>query len=431
MSTGDRFVVLGVARPRAAWFHTVARWATTAEIPAEFVKCISTEELIARLASGRPFSAVLLDGGTPGVDRDLIDSVRDAGCAPIVVDDEGRSRQWLDLGAAAVLPPALERAALLDVLATHATMLPRGEQVEVALEEPLARLPWSGSLVAVCGPGGTGASTAAAALAQGLAVDRRWGEQVLLADLALRAEQAMLNDVGDVAPGVQDLVDGHRLRHVAPEEVRALTYAVPARGYRLLLGLRRPHHWAGLRPRAFHAALESVRRTFAVTVCDLTADFEGEDEGGSADVEERNLMARTAVAQASVVFAVGDLDMKGLHSLARLLAELDEAGVPPARVVPVFNRAPRAPRVRARLARAVSALAEGAERATPVFLPRRGVDEALRDGVALPAGLANVLAGAFRATLRRQGAATSTVPEPRLVVPGSVGAWSPQGVGER
>jgi hypothetical protein len=69
---GDRFVLLGLARPRATWFSEVSRWATSAIVPAEFVKCVSAEEVRARLAVGRPWSAALLDGSLPAVDRDLL-----------------------------------------------------------------------------------------------------------------------------------------------------------------------------------------------------------------------------------------------------------------------------------------------------------------------------------------------------------------------
>ena len=58
---GDRYVLLGLARPRAAWFRDVGRWATSAAIPAEFLKCVSVEELRARLGAGRSHSAVLLE----------------------------------------------------------------------------------------------------------------------------------------------------------------------------------------------------------------------------------------------------------------------------------------------------------------------------------------------------------------------------------
>ncbi|MDP8970810.1 MAG: hypothetical protein M3N52_10035, partial [Actinomycetota bacterium] len=116
----ERFVLLGLARARSLWFREVARWATSAAIPAEFVKCVSAEELRSHLVSDRAFSAAILDGGLPAVDRDLIQAARDAGCPVVVIDDRRQARDWRSLGAAAVLPAELDRAQLLDALATHA-----------------------------------------------------------------------------------------------------------------------------------------------------------------------------------------------------------------------------------------------------------------------------------------------------------------------
>ena len=51
--TSEHYVVLGAARPRAAWFADVGRWATSAALPVEFVRCVSADEVRARLAAGR------------------------------------------------------------------------------------------------------------------------------------------------------------------------------------------------------------------------------------------------------------------------------------------------------------------------------------------------------------------------------------------
>jgi hypothetical protein len=420
----DRYVLLGLARPRAEWFRAVAQWATSAAIPAEFLKCVSVEELRARLTAGRTYSAALLDGSLPAVDRDLLESARDAGCTVLVVDDRG-DRDWVALGAAAVVHPTVGREGLLDALATHAAMVGRGSVTALddgaGLDVPLR----TAAVAAVCGPGGTGASSAAAALAQGLGTSGRHGD-VLLADLALNAEQAMLHDVRDVVPGVQELVEAHRSRRPTDVELRSLTFDVIERRYHLLLGLRRARYWSTLRPRSFEAAFESLRRHFGVVVCDVTADFEGEDEGGSADVEERNLLARTAVRAADVVFAVGLPGAKGTHALVRVLADLATAGVPADRLVPVVNQAPRHPRVRAEITSALADLAgpaTGGATAAPIFLPTRRVEEAMRDVVPIPGPLPATLAGAFEATLGRTGPALSEPEEPEPVRPGSLGGW--------
>lgn len=425
---GERYVLLGLARPRAEWFRAVGQWSTAAALPAEFLKCVSVEELGARLRSGRTYSAVLLDGGMAGVDRDVLEVARDAGCVVLVVDD-GPDHHWVDLGAAAVLSSVLTRESLLDALASHASMVGRGATSPVGESDAGPDVPARcGVVAAVCGAGGTGTSTVAAALAQGLGHDPRTPGDVVLADLALHAEQAMLHDVRDVVPGIQELVEAHRSRHPSTEEVRALTFAVVERRYHLLLGLRRARYWSTLRPRSLEAAMASLRATFAAVVCDITAELESEDDGGSADVEERNLMARTAARSADVVLVVGRPGVKGLHALVRVLADVAAAGVPAGRVVPVINEGPRHPRARSEITGALADLAVpamgGGRTVAPVFLPSRRVEEAVLDAVALPAPLPATLAGAFTAVLDRLGPA-GRPPPPGLerVVPGSLGAW--------
>ncbi|MBV9660057.1 MAG: hypothetical protein JO337_02755, partial [Acidimicrobiales bacterium] len=59
----ERYVLLGLAPPRTGWFESVAQWTMSASIAAEFVKCVSAEEVRARLASGRQHSALLVDVG--------------------------------------------------------------------------------------------------------------------------------------------------------------------------------------------------------------------------------------------------------------------------------------------------------------------------------------------------------------------------------
>lgn len=450
---GERYVVLGLAQPRAEWFRSVAAWSMSGALPAEFVKCVSAEEVRAHLRSGRVVSAAVLDAGLPATDRDLVGAVRDAGAAAIVVDAPGVRRDWEHLGAAAALPPRPERTQVLEALRAHARPVDRGAAaVPEDAEAALAHVGPPAPVVLVCGPGGTGASTVAIALAQGLAhagrrddggVDgARTSGPVVLADLCLRAEQGVLHDAPDVTPAVQELVEAHRGRRPSPGEVRGHTFRVDERGYHLLLGLRHPHHWVAVRPRSFAAAFASLRAAFGTVVCDVTADFEGEADGGSLDVEERHVMARTTAAQASVAVAVGAPGLKGLYALVRLLAELRDAGVPGERIVPVINHAPRGKAARAALARALADL-DGAGRTSsrpvgsgpvgsgPVFLPVRRVDDALRDGVRVPGSLAAPLVGAARGVLGRHGVREEAPAQPQPVAPGSLGAFVAEGSGGR
>ena len=455
---GDRYVILGLAHPRAAWFRTLAHWAHASSIPAELVKCLSAEELRARLVSGRPFSAALVDGRVAALDRDLIDEVRRAGCPTLVVEDRRGSRDWLALGAAGLLVDGFDRQQLLDVLAAHATLIGSGDLVPGTVEDVVPPPP-GGAAVAVCGPGGTGTSTIAIALSQGLADGVRSGvvrpsddhtggdatrAAVLLADLARRAEQSMLHDARDVVPGVQELVEAHRHSQLGPESIVSLTFYVVERGYHLLLGLRRSSAWAGIRPRAFEAAFASLRRTFRTVVSDVEADMEGERDGGSLEVEERNIMSRTATGQADVVLVVGQPGMKGIHSLAGVVDDLVGFGVPVDRVLPVINRAPRSRRARAELASALAALVgsrqeptpgagdprtlpasalDRAGLASPIFVAERRIEEYLRDGVRLPSQMTTPLAGAVAALVDRRGWRVPPLREPEAVVPGSLGHW--------
>jgi hypothetical protein len=331
-----------------------------------------------------------------------------------------------DLGVVAELSAGFDRDELLDVLTAHCLPIARGNELPVTLAE--ADMPlWLGQLLSVCGPGGTGASTAAIALAQGLAADARNGRRVVLADLALRADQAMLHDATDLGPGTQELVEAHRLGRPEPDEVWHTTFDVPRRGYRLLLGLRQPEAWSALRPRAIDASIVGLRRAFQVVLADVTGDLEGEAEGGSIEVEERNHLARSAVLHSSVVVVVGSSGMKGVYSLARLIRSLTRIGVTPSRVVPAINRSPRSPRARAELARTLAALLAGsgstAALAGPIHLPERKLEDVMRGGGPLPTVLVDPLVHAVQAVAERQADRAPAQAAATLITPGSVGNW--------
>ena len=434
----ERYVVLGLAGVRAAWFAEVARWATSATIPVDFVKVVSREEARARLGSGRPFSALVVDAGLGALDRDLVDLAAGQGCAVVAADDGRAARPWHDLGVHAVLPVGFGPDDLLDALRAVARPLGRDDGLTAATvpghEAPPG--PRRGRLVAVTGAGGVGRSTLAAALAGGLAADPRDRGLVVLADLALHAHQALLHDAGDVVPGVLELVEASRAASLPPQEVRGLCFTVAASGYDVLLGLRRHRDWTALRPRAVAAGLDGLRRAYRQVVADVDGDVEGEQQCGSADVEDRNVLARQALADADLVLVVGVPGVAGLHSQLRVLADLLGHGVEAGRIVPVVNRAPRSPRQRAELSSALAQLlgasAPGAVLAsTTVFVPeRRRLAEAARDAAPLPAPVVRPLVGAVRGLLdraRHTASPRGAAPEPVLVAPGSLGSWADDG----
>ena len=422
---GERYVLLGLAPARSAWFEAVAQWSTSAAIAAEFVKCVSAEEVRVRLGSGRPYSALIADASTPSLDRDLVDAANEAATPVVVVTaSRGPSPSAGDLGAVAELRADFDRSALMEVLSAHCVPMGRGDRLPGLLGERTAPM-WSAPLFTVCGPGGTGASTVAIALAQGLAADPRYGRRVLLADLARRAEQAVLHDALELGPGLQELVDAHRLGRASLDDVWLSTFDVERRGYRLLLGLRQPEAWSALRPRAIDAAMEGLRSAFQVVVADTSGDFEGEDEGGSIDVEERNHLSRAAAQQATVVIAVGRPGLKGVHSLGSLIREIARLGVAGERILPVLNCSPRQPWSRAESARALATLLAGSAVRTavagPVPVPERRIEDQISSGDPLPAPIVEPVVRATLAVAGRLADAPPARPGPVRIQPGSLG----------
>jgi MinD-like ATPase involved in chromosome partitioning or flagellar assembly len=426
----NRWVLLGLAPPRTQWFREVAGWATAGSISADFEKYVSSDEVRSRLASGQPFSALLVDRSTIGLDRDLIDDVRAAGGVAIVVGSAD-GPDWTELGAAAVLADDFEPPRLNRTLRDHATPITR---VTASPPDPSAdgdEESSVGQFVAVTGAGGTGTSVVAMGLAQWFS-DSAAASDVLLADLRLDAELAMLHDARMLAPGLQELVEAHRGGRLSSAQVRSLTFHAAAHGYQLLLGLRRHRDWTVLRPRAFAAALDGLLAAHRIVIADVDADIEGEASTGSRDVEDRNLIARHALPRADLVVIVGNPTPKGVHSLVRTVRDLRDGGIDASRMLAVLNRSPRGLRTRADAVSAFAALVDGEPGlealGNPVLAPQRhDLDSAIRDGVRVPPPLTR---GVHREVRRRLDELLPRSPDlcsgdaPVPVAVGSLGHWS-------
>lgn len=384
-----RYVVVSAARPRSSWFVHVAQWANTGALPIDFVKCVSPDEVVMKAKGTRAFSAALLDGGMAGLDRDVFANLRENGVAVIVVNDPRVTRDWRALGAQAVLDTDLTKAELLDALVDHSDLVPDGVlPIDELPEINAAMSPIRGTIVAVVGSGGTGSTTVAMALAEGFG--RHFGTkgQTVLGDFCLRAELAMLHDTQHISPGLQELADAHRLATPKPEQVRDMCFDVAGRSYDLLIGLRRRRLWTTVRPAACTQALHGLADTYSAVVLDTDDDFEGEAETGSTDVEDRNFLARTAIAHADHVIAVGHASLKGLHGLCRVIAELREFGVSPSNIHPVLNFAPKSARTRAGYTRALAdLLGNDLQVAPPLFISFQPVDDSVRAVAPLPDGV--------------------------------------------
>ena len=433
----DRFVVLGVAPVRRDWFGQVSKWANEAVLPIDFVKCISANEVISRLETGRPFSAVLIDASTSGLDRDLLDLATSVGCAPIIIDHGLVDRDWRDLGATAVLPETFDRGDLLASLASNAA--PIGRSAPAASRTSAEAQPNEnlGKVIAVTGSGGVGTSTVAMALAQGLAHNLA-RQPVLLADMALRSSQAMLHDARDVVPGLLEFVESHRLGVPNEADGMRAVHSFPERGYDLLLGLRHERDWLSVPARALSASWTTLVNRYQTTVVDTTGSFDGMEETGSSDIEDRNRIARMAVRQGDLVLVVGRSNSWGMHHLVRTILSLTEIGVDPDRIVPTINKAPRSPRARAEVTSAISELlsvrlSSNDSVRPPIFVPlRKTLDATLDSGEPLPSALTSPLASTIEVLV---GLTKPVSPEaiasdiedanePVAVAPGTLGSWS-------
>lgn len=431
----DRFVVLGVAPVRREWFSQVSRWANEAALPIEFIKCISTNEVISRLESGRPFSAVLLDASATGVDRDLLDLATSVGCSPIIIDHGLVDREWGELGANAVLPETFNSADLLVTLEEHAAPIGGGEEPTEDIAEDDAFPSLNGRVIAVTGSGGVGASTVAMALIQGLS-NRPGHRPTVLTDMALRSSQAMLHDTRDVVPGLLEFVESHRLGVPNPADAVGAVHSFPERGYDLLLGLRHERDWLSVPARALSASWTTLLNRYQTTICDITGDFDGLEETGSSDIEDRNRLARMAARQGDLVLVVGRPGAWGLHHLVRTILSLTEIGVDAARIVPVINQAPRNPRGKAEITTAISELLSARLSAAdsvapPVFIPyRKALDASLGTGEPMPNSITGPLISSIEALLdlaepvELAAGNFQEAAEPVAVTPGSLGSWS-------
>lgn len=409
--TEPRYLVVGLARARSPWFARVAQWAGGSQLPLEFGKCVSAHEVRSRLAGDRVVSAVLADAGAAGVDRDLIDQARRNGSAVIIVEERaeagGIPRPWTEMGATATLPADFRQLDLVELLASHAqpvtvavsrTPCPNPADTDVADEST-----WRGRLIAVTGGPGLGSSTIAMALAQGFAQLPGNEGSVALADLAHVGDLAMYHHVGDVLPGIQELVEAHAGRRPGRAEIHQTLFEIESRGYALLLGLRRSRDWTAISPRARDAAIDSLRSTFRIVVADIDPEFDGESETGSADIEMRNGPSRAAALAADMVVVCGDPTLRGLRTVMSVERDLIDLGVPEGRIIVAINRAPRSPRARSELAGALAELTQRRQVLGPVFLPdRRQLDVAHTVAGPLPSPLVNPMVRAVAAFLEQR-----------------------------
>jgi MinD-like ATPase involved in chromosome partitioning or flagellar assembly len=179
-------------------------------------------------------------------------------------------------------------------------------------------------LIAVWGPhGAPGRSTVAVQLAALLAAPDR-GVALVDADTHAPALALMLG-LTDDGPGIAaacrraelGLLDGAELSRLSrPAECSGGTVDV-------LVGINRPSRWPELSAARLHAALEACRDWSAVTLVDVAASLEADEEISSdLDGPRRNAATLTALRSAERIVAVAAADPLGIARFVRGYAEL-------------------------------------------------------------------------------------------------------------
>ncbi|MEI7887433.1 MAG: hypothetical protein WCJ04_08580 [Actinomycetes bacterium] len=425
----DRFVVLGLARSRCQWFSDLASWSSHAVAPIDYIKCLTCDEAQALIGSGRRLSAVLVDTAVPGLDREFIALVASIGAATIIVADAASTRDWESLGCSAILSSTFTPRELVETLTRHAHPVDRStRRASRADLIPAYNTPMA-PLIGVAGSGGTGASTLAISLAQELGRHSS-APSVALADGARRSDMSMYHDVGDVLPGLPELVEAHRVDQLDPAEVRRLLFPIHNRFYHLLLGQRRSRDAAAMRPHSILAAVESLRRSFDFVVIDHDPELDGETETGSIDIEQRNTLSRSTAELADLIVLVGRSGAKGIHDLIRLIDRYADHGVPRERIIPVMNQASRSPAYRIATTRVISELCSSTGTGdsgfvAPLYLPNlRRMEELHRSASPLPEAFGRPLANLTRKLLLELGPRQTEPAEPVRVRPGELGLGS-------
>jgi Mrp family chromosome partitioning ATPase len=373
-----RHRVATVGRPGPAWPRAVARWGSGATLPLDATTCVSADELRA-LVVDAAVDLAIVEAGLPGVDRVLADDVRRTGTALAVVTTPTLTAAAERLDPDALLPADFGAQALAAVLQAHARTRARPRPTPGPGPGPASEE--SPELVAVTGPGGTGAST----VAQALAAQRAGLGPVVLADLALEADQHLRHGVAPGHDGVFELAEA--LRH-APAAAIAVPIAPQPAGYDLLCGLRRRQEWTILCGSVAEHVLASLLPRGGLIIADIDADLDGRVESGSLDLEERNGLARVVATRASTIVVVGRWSTTGVHRLARTLLDFEAHGIPRDRLLPVLNHAPKRRSGQSLARHTVRGLLEdldGGAWPSPICLAHDpGVERSVREAAPLP-----------------------------------------------
>jgi MinD-like ATPase involved in chromosome partitioning or flagellar assembly len=307
------------------------------------------DALAPRIAVAKP-EVVIAAAAAPHLSSRLVAACDAHGVRLVVVGDSARERRfaaglgvvdpvpgppaWTLLTPGSGIPIAPESSPRTALPITAPP--PSDEVAEETTLRPPRRAVERGSVVVVWGPGGApGRTSLAIALAGELAAT---GVSVALADADTHGA-AVAPSLGllDEAPG---FAAACRLAGTGSLTTAELDRVASTHrgGFRVLTGIGRPARWPELTAERVAGVLDAVRAWAGVTVVDVAASLE-QDEELVSDVAapRRNAATVEALRRADRVVAVGSADPVGLARLLRGHAELLEH-VTPDRVTVVVNK---------------------------------------------------------------------------------------------
>ncbi len=335
-----RYVLLGLTAG-GTWPDVAERLVATRGTGDEFLVCDGRVDLLTRLGTGRPFSAALVDHRTVGLDREFVRRADAAGCPVILLGGPDDPVRTSSLGLAAHLPEPVTERDLADAISVHAVAIGRVDDLRLAGDGDATRSDrWTGRLIAVTGPGGTGASSVAGSLASGLAADVRLRGEVLLIDACLEADQAHLHGLQETTVDLQGATQAHRGGDPAGRALDGLLVSPAGHHHRLLPGIRRRRDWPTIGGPTLAATLRNLRDHHLATVVDVDPDVDLGPTHQPVGPATPGEPARIVLSLADLVLVVGRSAPSGSDDRAtrRVLENLLEAGVPENRIVQLSLR---------------------------------------------------------------------------------------------
>ncbi len=241
-----------------------------------------------------------------------------------------------------LVPVAIDRRdRSADRLALHA--VPAGSDwalIETAIAGDVVNVPASarGALIAVWGPDGApGRTTLAIALTAALAAEHRG---VVLVDADTRAASiALALGLVDESPGVAAACRLAAVGALDDDELARLSASMPgpADVTRVLTGIVRTDRWPELADDRLRGVFEACRRWRDITVVDVAASIERDEELMADERAPRRAAATIAALEhADLVVLIGTADPIGIARMIEASAALRELS--PAVVIPVVNR---------------------------------------------------------------------------------------------